>query len=301
MGRAGTAEPVPALGLPPQNHPFLENSVTLVRTVAICSIPLLALAAGCTNRPTAEAAATADAAPSTAAVPADMKDVVKPMKSGASGQPVAGTIEGTVAETMNAASYTYVRLATADRGDVWAAASQFPVTVGDHLVVSVDMPMRDFHSDSLDRDFPLIYFASSVSRAIEATPSAAGQAAMPPGHPPTGASKAAIAPPAERIAPPSGGTSIADVWANKQALSGKSVTVRGKVMKFNGGIMGRNWVHLQDGTGSDKDGTHDLTVTTDADVKVGDVVTLRGTLAIDKDFTAGYKYPVILESAQLVK
>ena len=93
---------------------------------------------------------------------------------------------------------------------------------------------------------------------------------------------------------------IADVWAKRAALAGKTVTVRGKVVKFNGGIMGRNWLHIQDGSGKAADATHDLTVTTDAVVKLGDIVTAKGVLAIDKDFGAGYVYKAILESAIVI-
>ena len=103
------------------------------------------------------------------------------------------------------------------------------------------------------------------------------------------------------MAAPAGGMTIADVWAKREPLAGKSVTVHGKVVKFNGGIMGKNWFHLQDGTGNTSDGTHDLTVTTGEDVvvKVGDTVTVTGTLAIGKDFGAGYAYGAILENARL--
>lgn len=271
--------------------------MTLFRSAAACSLGLLVLAAGCSNRPTAEAAAGAAAA--NAAI---SPETLKPMKSGASAAPAAEILAGTVAETMDAASYTYMRLTTADRGEVWAAASQFPVKVGDRVELTIDMPMENFHSSALNRDFPMIYFASAA--ATGASPAAGdGQAALPPGHPPMGmgGAKAPVEAPTQPMAAPAGGLTIADVWAKKQALAGQTVTVHGKVMKFNGGIMGRNWVHLQDGTGSDKDGTHDLTLTTDAVVKPGDVVTLKGTLAVDKDFTAGYKYPVIVEGAQIVK
>jgi len=75
--------------------------------------------------------------------------------------------------------------------------------------------------------------------------------------------------------------------------------VRGKVVKFNGGIMGRNWIHIQDGTGVAADGTNDLLVTSDAGAKVGDVITVTGTVAIDKDFTAGYAYAVLIEGAKI--
>jgi hypothetical protein len=103
----------------------------------------------------------------------------------------------------------------------------------------------------------------------------------------------------EPIAQPPGGTTVADVWANRKALSGKTVTVRGKVVKVNPQIMGRNWLHIQDGTGKADGGTNDLTVTTDAMVKKGDIVTITGTVGVDKDFTAGYQYAVIVEDAKI--
>jgi hypothetical protein len=103
----------------------------------------------------------------------------------------------------------------------------------------------------------------------------------------------------EPIQPAAGGTTVANVWANRKPLAGKTVTVRGKVVKFNGGIMGRNWIHIQDGTGVAADGTNDLLVTSDAAAKVGDVITVTGTVAIDKDFTAGYAYAVLIEGAKI--
>jgi hypothetical protein len=63
--------------------------------------------------------------------------------------------------------------------------------------------------------------------------------------------------------------------------------------------MGRNWLHIQDGTGKAEGGDNDLTVTTDAMVKKGDIVTVTGTVGVDKDFTAGYQYPVIIEGAKV--
>ena len=77
----------------------------------------------------------------------------------------------------------------------------------------------------------------------------------------------------------------------------KSVTVRGTVVKFNGGIMDRNWLHIQDGSGTSDAHNDDLTVTTDVSAKVGDVVTLSGSLGTNRDFGAGYAYDAILEKA----
>jgi hypothetical protein len=125
--------------------------------------------------------------------------------------------------------------------------------------------------------------------ATTATPPAGGGAALSPAH----GQPAAV----EQIVPPPGGLSIADVWAKRKSLAGKQVVVRGKVMKFNGGILDRNWVHLQDGSGSAADHTNDLVVTTAAEVKVGDIVTMSGVLAIGVDIGSGYAYDAILEKA----
>ena len=212
------------------------------------------------------------------------------------------TVTGTVLETMDAATYTYVRLKT-DKGEIWAASSQFKVAVGEKLIVPLEMPMENFRSNALKRDFPLIYFASRIAKEGESlSPSGAGAmgamaGALPPGHSSTGAARAKVT---EVIPQPAGGTAIAALWTNRAALKGKSVTVRGMVVKFNGGIMGRNWFHLQDGTGTEKDGTNDITVTSDQEVKVGDVVTIVGALALEKDFGAGYAYAIIIEGAKIV-
>jgi hypothetical protein len=96
-----------------------------------------------------------------------------------------------------------------------------------------------------------------------------------------------------------GGYTVAELYAKKAQLAGKKVSVRGKVVKVNPQIMGKNWIHLQDGTG--KPGTNDITLTTNATATVGAVVLATCTLAKDKDFGSGYKYDVILENCTLSK
>ncbi|HEX5855722.1 MAG TPA: OB-fold nucleic acid binding domain-containing protein, partial [Thermoanaerobaculia bacterium] len=92
---------------------------------------------------------------------------------------------------------------------------------------------------------------------------------------------------------------VSELWAQRAALKGKEVSVKAKVVKITAGVMGRNWLHVRDGSGSKATKDNDLTVTTDANAKVGDVVTLSGTVSVDKDFGAGYTYPVIVENAKL--
>jgi hypothetical protein len=92
---------------------------------------------------------------------------------------------------------------------------------------------------------------------------------------------------------------VAELHAQKTALKEKTVSIRGKVVKFNAQIMGKNWLHLQDGSGDPKAGTHDITVTSADTVKVGDLVTIKGTVRLKKDFGAGYAYEVIVEDARV--
>ncbi len=119
-----------------------------------------------------------------------------------------------------------------------------------------------------------------------------GPTAMPGGHPPPSPVADIDLSDIDR-AP--GGKTVAEVWAARQALAGSEVAVRGRVVKFLPSIMSRNWLHLRDGSG--EAGTNDLTVTTLATAQVGDLVTVRGRLAVDRDFGAGYRYKVIMEDA----
>ena len=90
---------------------------------------------------------------------------------------------------------------------------------------------------------------------------------------------------------------VSETYEKAGTLDKKTVVIRGKVVKVSKGIMGKNWVHLQDGSGDPGKGTNNLVVTTQDDPNVGDVVTAKGTLYKDKDFGAGYKYKVIVEEA----
>jgi DNA replication initiation complex subunit (GINS family) len=94
---------------------------------------------------------------------------------------------------------------------------------------------------------------------------------------------------------------VAEIFGKKSELDKKNVVVSGKVVKVSAGIMGKNWLHIQDGSGNAKDGNNDLVVTTQDIPKVGDIVTANGTLYKDKDFGSGYKYDVIIEEATIKK
>jgi len=144
-----------------------------------------------------------------------------------------------------------------------------------------------------------------VAIALTGCPAKLTPAADPTSTAPSAAAPKPVASPQAAAAAPAAaagpGTEmkIADVFAQKDSLAGKRVTVRGKVVKFNANILGSNWVHVQDGSGGT--GTNDLTVTTKAIVAVGDMAQVTGSITRNKDFGAGYKFDVIMENAQVTK
>src|SRR3989338_1800245 len=94
-----------------------------------------------------------------------------------------------------------------------------------------------------------------------------------------------------------GGYTVEELYIKKNQLDGKKVKVRGKVVKFNPNIMGKNWLHLQDGTG--KPGTNDITVTTRQNANLGGIVLVTGVVVTNKDFGGGYRYEVMLDDAAI--
>jgi hypothetical protein len=209
--------------------------------------------------------------------------------------PAGEDISGQVVETMNAAGYTYARL---DRGgtELWIAGPQAQLAIGTKLGRMDGMVMTNFRSEALARTFERIYFVNAYAGAGGAAVggAAAGGAAADP-H--AGAAASAAAVKMDKVAPVRGGKTIAEIISGKAVLAGKPVVVRGKVVKFNSGILDRNWIHLRDGSAAD--GGDDLLVTTSAQAKLGDVIVARGTVAVDKDFGAGYSYAIIVENATL--
>jgi hypothetical protein len=202
-----------------------------------------------------------------------------------------GVHKAVVKEVLNAGGYTYLNV-TEKRKDTWLAVPGMKAAKGDKLSYSGGMEMNDFHSKELDRTFPSILFLEGVtmeSTAEENNPLANLQS---PGAIKT--EKINIS-----IAPGEGCITIAKLLEDKATFSDKIVKVTGKITKFNPAIMGKNWIHLQDGT--DYKGEFDLTITTDTQLNVGDTVTFEGKITLKKDFGYGYYYDVIMEDGKLIK
>jgi hypothetical protein len=220
---------------------------------------------------------------------------------------------GKVIETTNTSGYTYVQVDTGSK-KLWAATTVFPVKVGDQVTVGAGVPMTGYHSKTLNRDFDVVYFTGLISVG-GAGSGAGGMPALPAGHPPlTGAATPGLPPghpsltaPATPpkldltgIKPAAGGKTIREIYAGVGKLAGQSVSVRGKVVKYNAMILGKNWLHIQDGTGSAEKMDNDITVTSTMGAAVGATVLVTGTLSTNRDFGAGYKYGVMIEDAKVV-
>lgn len=198
---------------------------------------------------------------------------------------------GIVAETMTAGGYVYVRL---EEDGTWLASSIIPVKVGDKIKYASGSTMKDFHSRTLNRSFDTIFFVMQleVVNLVNADKHASIEGSDPHA---IAKSIAAIAPKAGEITPLDGGKTIAAVHTDAAKLKGQKVSIRARVMKISLDIVGKNWITLQDGTGTVPGNR--LLATSSEIVAVGDTVTVSGVINTNVDLGSGYTYSVLLENA----
>jgi hypothetical protein len=205
-------------------------------------------------------------------------------------------VKGKVLEVTDVETYTYLKLKTKD-GEIWAAVNKAPVKVGSDVTIENTSVMVNFESKTLKKKFDQIVFGSLAGSG--AAPHAPGgdMAAM---H--AGVGKAADVGDV-KVAKATGpdARTVAEIVAKRTELKDKTVVVRGKVVKFTPEVMGKNWIHLRDGTGTAADGTNDIVVTTKDETQLGAVVLVKGIVHIDKDLGSGYTYKVLIEEATLQK
>jgi hypothetical protein len=209
-----------------------------------------------------------------------------------SSTPVAAAVKGEVLEVREVESYTYLRLETRD-GETWAAVNKSAVTKGSEVTIQNVMVMHNFESKTLKKTFKTIIFG---------TLGAAGAGAAGDD---VAAAHAGLDRPADigdfHVPKATGANArtVAEINAKRTELKDQPVLIRGKVVKYNPEIMGKNWIHLRDGSGTAAGMTNDILVTTQDQAKVGDIVTAKGVVRADKDFGAGYAYKVLIEDATL--
>lgn len=198
----------------------------------------------------------------------------------------------TAKEVIKGNTYTYINGSNGKK-NIWVAIRNQPIEKNKTYYFTEALEMKNFHSKELDRKFASILFLNSISDQ----PLKAKKASMPMHTSPK------MKNPAKRIEvsmeSKDGVTSLSDLFSHKEKYNGKEIVVHGKVAKFNTNILGKNWVHIQDGT--EHDGEFDLTITTNTSTSVGELVEYRGIITLNKDFGAGYTYDIIMENATSTK
>ncbi|MBI1938479.1 MAG: SH3-like domain-containing protein [Ignavibacteriales bacterium] len=191
----------------------------------------------------------------------------------------------TVEEIINVSEYTYLKVKEADK-EFWMAVPKAEFSVGEILFYESSMEMKNFESKELNRTFESILFVDKIDKQL-----GTGSLNQP--------QKPVLTKENISVAPAEDGITIAQLYSKAGSYSGKVVRIKGKVTKFNSGIMKKNWVHIQDGTSTGKN--FDLTITTNDFVQTGETVIFEGKIILNKDFGYGYSYKVLMEDAKVLK
>ncbi len=212
-----------------------------------------------------------------------------------------GAKEGVVVETMDAGVYTYAKVKDAN-GEYWIAGPKTEIEVGEKISFAPQMWMENFPSKTLNRTFDKILFVAVIAPLKGDTTAHNCENCGPEKesttkNSDTTAKKDSAVTQVEKA---EGGYTVAEIFEKSSELKDKTVKVNGKVTKVVRGVMGKDWVHISDGTG--KEGSSDLVVTSPvANVKEGETVTVTGRVKTDVDFGYGYFYPVLIEDANFEK
>ncbi len=189
-------------------------------------------------------------------------------------------------ETLDASRYVYIRVQEGDEM-YWVATLKQPVDIGKTYHFHGGLLKTNYRSKEHDKVFEKIYLVSNLISADHSAEQLNPSAAVAETHQAHAVTKIDV----------KGSVKIKDIIANPKKYEGKVVQVSGKCVKLNANIMGRNWMHLQDGSKDD----YDFVVTSEQMIPEGGVVSLAGVVTLKKDFGAGYFYDIIMENASIVK
>jgi hypothetical protein len=189
-------------------------------------------------------------------------------------------------------NYTYLGVRE-NEDTTWLAVPKMEANPGEIYYYQGGNEMVDFKSSSLNRTFKSVWFLAGVVSENDMLKTTSS----PTSSKSASGSKAEESKLDLKIEPVEGGISIGELFANPEKYSGQTVKVKGQVIKFSSSIMGKNWIHLQDGT--EFEGQFDFVATTDQIVKQGDVIVAEGKISLNKDFGYGYFYKVIMEESKI--
>ena len=232
--------------------------------------------------------------------------------------PQLAAFRGKVVEKQDASIYTYIRLDDGAGKKIWAAVPKTQLEIGEEIALKGGSVMTNFNSKTLNRTFESIIFASGLVRGSDnltvqtaeganGSSSGAVQSEVAPhgmnSQSSGGSTRAIVSFTGVKVdkSTAQNGYTVGELFSKGVDLKDRKVTVKGRVVKISPNIMGKNWLHIQDGTGDPTANTHDLVVTSAAMVEKDTIVSLEGVLAAGKDFGSGYRYDVLIEDAVVVK
>ena len=188
-----------------------------------------------------------------------------------------------VQEVLHTEKYSYLNVIEKDQ-KFWIAIPRNEIEIGGTYYYSGGLLKRNFESKEYNRVFETIYLVSDIHN--HSLNSGASQAKTTHEHSTHTHGKIEV-----QIA--EGSVPLSELFKDRTKYQGKVVQVTGQCVKVNPKIMGRNWVHIQDGSNEGLD----LTITTTENVELNEVVSFEGVIALNKDFGAGYIYDIIMEQA----
>jgi len=198
------------------------------------------------------------------------------------------TYEAKITELINAGSYTYLGVKNEDK-EYWVVTSRIELPIGAWIRFEKDLSYEKYHSEALNRDFENVIFTNTIYFRTDIEESKNVDFMTEPLEKSPFVTNKTV--------------SLKEMQDKKDSLNGKEILFRAKVAKVSKNILDRNWIHLQDGTGVPNEGepVGRVVATSKESPKVGDVVTVKGTLSVDKSFGSGYVYPLIIEQATFSK
>lgn len=216
-----------------------------------------------------------------------------PLVSGSQGERTSNNDIHTVIveDVLPTSKYVYLYVKEQETS-FWIATTKQEVQVGETYFYKGGLLKTNFLSKEHNRTFDKIYLVSRIV-PIEHGSQAKPEAVAIETHGKDGNNYGGTAKQVERA----GSTRIAEIVTNPARYEGKTIQVSGECVKVNPNIMGRNWMHLKDGSQDD----YDLVVTSEQAVPEGHVVTFEATVVLNKDFGAGYHYDIILENGILLQ
>jgi hypothetical protein len=196
-----------------------------------------------------------------------------------------------VKEVLQTASYTYLLVEEADTSQ-WLAVPKINAQVGEEYFYQGGNIMKDFRSATLNRTFDSVLFLGGI---VNANPNKSR-----PSH--TLITEKSMRTETKidlEIRPQENEISIKELFANREKYADKIIRIRAQVTQFSDSIMGKNWIHMQDG--SDYNGAFDLVATSEEFISVGEIAVFEGKILLNKDFGFGYFYEILMEETQIEK